>query len=95
MIRAAFGPDAAAVLLDDAAAEREAEAGAAEGAGVGGVALLEALEDAFQFFRGDAAALILDAKADFGDAAGPRPRRGRCAQWLRGQADGGVPGAKT
>jgi len=45
----AFSPDAAAMLFDDAAAEGQAQAGAAQGAGVRGVALLEAVEDAFQF----------------------------------------------
>ena len=45
----AFGPDAAAVLLDNAAAEREAQAGAAQGARVRRVALLEALEDVSSF----------------------------------------------
>jgi hypothetical protein len=52
------------VLLDDAAAERQAEAGATERAGVGGVALLEAVEDLLQFFRSDAAALVLDNETD-------------------------------
>src|SRR5208337_4847457 len=61
----AFGPDAAAVLLDDAAAEGQAQAGAAHGAGVGSVSLLEAVEDMFQFLCGDAAALVLDDETDF------------------------------
>ena len=56
----AGGPDAAAVLGDDGAADGEAEAGAAHGAGVGGVDLLEALEDGFELVFGDAAALIAD-----------------------------------
>src|SRR5947208_10830950 len=49
----AFDPDAAAVLLDDAAAECKAEACAAEGASVACVALVEALEDCFHLLRGD------------------------------------------
>lgn len=56
----AGGPDAAGVLGDDAAADGEAEAGSAHGSGVGGVDLLEALEDMFEFVLRDAAALILD-----------------------------------
>ena len=54
------------MLLDDAAAEREAEAGAAEGAGVGGVALLESVEDSLELFGGDAAALIFNAECNLG-----------------------------
>src|ERR1700678_3575357 len=54
----AFGPDAAAVLLNDAAAEGEAKAGAAQSARVRSVALLEALEDALQLLGRDAAALV-------------------------------------
>ena len=68
----AGGPDAASVLGDDGAADGEAEAGAAHGAGVGGVDLVEALEDGFEFVFGDAAALVADL--DLGlvgvDAAG-------------------------
>ena len=56
----AGGPDAAAVLVDDGAADGEAEAGAAHGAGVGGVDLLEALEDVFELVFGDAATEVLD-----------------------------------
>ena len=52
-------PDVAAVLRDDAAADGEAEAGAAHGAGVGGVDLLEAVEDLLQLVFGDAAALVV------------------------------------
>ena len=61
----AGGPDAAAVLGDDAAADGEAEAGAAHGAGVGGVALLEAVEDVFELVGGDAAALVADLDEGF------------------------------
>jgi len=59
----AGGPDAASVVGDDAATDGEAEAGAAERAGVGGVALAEAVEDVLELVFGDAAALI----ADFND----------------------------
>ena len=58
LVGGAGGPDASAVLIDDAAADGEAQAGAAEGAGVGGVALLEALEDVFEFVGGDALTLV-------------------------------------
>ena len=61
----AFSPDAAAVLLDNAAAKGQAEAGASECAGVGGVALLEAIEYILQFLLVDAAALVLDDETDF------------------------------
>lgn len=66
----AFSPDTAAVLFDDAAAEGQAQAGAAQCTGIGGVALLEAVEDAFQFFRSDAAALVFDDEADGTGAGG-------------------------
>ncbi len=56
----ALGPDGAAVLLDDAAADGEAEAGAALLAGVGGLNLLEAVEDGVELFVGDAAAFVGD-----------------------------------
>ncbi len=61
----AGGPDAASVLGDDAAADGEAEAGAAHGAGVGGVALLEAVEDVFELVGGDSAALVFDFDEGF------------------------------
>ena len=60
----AFGPDAATMLLNDAAAESQAEAGAAEIARVGGIALLESIKDLFEFLGRDAAAPILDAEGD-------------------------------
>ena len=60
----AFGPDAAIVLLDDAAAKRQAQAGSAQCAGVGGVALLEAFEDTVEFFGSNAAALIFNGEED-------------------------------
>jgi len=57
-------PDAAVVLLDDAAAEGEAEARAAESARIGCVALLETVEDVLEFFARDSLPLIFDCKAD-------------------------------
>lgn len=66
---AALCPDVAAVLLDDAAGEGETQAGTAQGAGIGGVSLVEALEDFFQLFRGDAAALIFDDETYFAAAS--------------------------
>ena len=77
----ALRPDGAAVLLDDAAADREAEAGAALLAGVGGFDLLEAVEDAVELVGGDAAAFVDDFQEDgvgggFGvDANGGGDRR--------------------
>ena len=46
-------------------ADGEAEAGAAHGAGVGGVDLLEALEDVFELVGGNAAALIANFDEGF------------------------------
>ncbi len=60
----ALRPDGAAVLLDDAAADGQAEAGAAFLAGVGGFYLLEAVEDAVEFVCGDAAAFVDDLEHD-------------------------------
>src|SRR5882757_5495189 len=60
----ALGPDGARVLLDDAAADGEAEAGAAFLAGVGGLDLLEAIEDAVELVGGDAAAFVDDFEED-------------------------------
>ena len=60
----ALRPDGAAVLLDDAAADGKAEAGAAFLAGVGGFDLLEAIEDAVEFVGGDAAAFVDDFEED-------------------------------
>ena len=48
------------MLLDDGAADGEAEAGAALLAGVGGFDLLEAVEDGVELVGGDAAALVGD-----------------------------------
>ena len=61
----AGGPDAASVVGDDAATDGKAQAGAAEGAGVGGVALAEAIEDVLELVFGDAAALIADLDDGF------------------------------
>ena len=52
------------MLLDDAAADGEAEAGAALLAGVGGLDLLEAIEDAVELVGGDAAAFVDDFEED-------------------------------
>ncbi len=60
----ALSPDGAAVLLDDAAADGEAETGAALLAGVGGLDLLEAVEDAVELVGGDAAAFVDDLEED-------------------------------
>ena len=60
----ALRPDGAAVLLDDAAADGEAEAGAALLAGVGGFDLLEAVEDGVELVGGDAAAFVDDFEED-------------------------------
>ncbi len=59
-----FHPHPSAMLLDDSFADGEAEAGAAEGAGVRRVALLEDLEDHVEFFRGNAAALVFYRDGD-------------------------------
>ena len=52
------------MLLDDAAADGEAETGAALLAGVGGLDLLEAVEDAVELVGGDAAAFVDDFEED-------------------------------
>ena len=61
----AGGPDATAVLGDNAAADGEAETGAAHGARVGRVDLLETFEDVFELVGGDAAALVGDGELGF------------------------------
>src|ERR1041384_6230848 len=58
----ALDTDAAVVLLDDGLADRQAEAGAALLARVGGVHLAEALEDDAAVRDRDAAAAIDDAE---------------------------------
>ena len=60
----ALSPDGATVLLDDAAADGEAQAGAAFLAGVGGLDLLEAVEDGVELVGGDAAAFVDDLEED-------------------------------
>jgi len=55
----AGGPDAAVVQVDDAAADGEAETSAAHRAGVGGIALLEAIKDMLQLVFRNAAALVM------------------------------------
>src|SRR5271166_4639845 len=59
-VRHAFDPDAPAVLLNDAAAERKAKSVATAGTGVGGVSLMEAVEYLVELLGGNASALILD-----------------------------------
>src|ERR1035441_8300179 len=85
----AFGPDASAVLLHDAADQRKAEAGAAQRARIRRVALLEALEDPLQFFRRNAASLLLNDEADLASGKGIACR-GSDGTRLRGQPDGRV-----
>ena len=65
LVGGAGGPDAASVVCDDAATDGEAEAGAALGSGVRGVALVEAVEDVFDFVGGDAWALVADFDEGF------------------------------
>ena len=77
-----LGPDGAVVLRDDGAADGKAETGAAFLAGVGGLDLAEAVEDAVELVDGDAAALV-------GDAQGEGGRRG-----LDGDADEARNGGK-
>src|SRR5581483_11767179 len=60
----AFDADPALVLLDDVAADREAEAGAALLPVIGSIHLPEALEDLVAELRRDAAPLVLDAHFD-------------------------------
>jgi hypothetical protein len=61
----AFGPDVAVVLFDNAAAESKAQTGATQRSGVGSISLLKAIENAFQLFGSNAAALIFDNEANF------------------------------
>ena len=65
LVGSAGGPDAASVVVDDAATYREAETGAALGSGVGGVALVEAVEDVLDLVSGDAGALVADFDESF------------------------------
>ncbi len=81
----ALRPDGAAVLLDDAAADSEAQACAAFLAGVGGLYLLEAVEDAVEFVSGDAAAFVDDLEHDgVGGGVGVDADGGGCGRELDG-----------
>src|SRR5262245_58538511 len=59
-----FGPDFAAVALDNVFDDGETEAGAALFTRAGFVHAIEAFEDAFQGFRWDAGAVVLHAEFD-------------------------------
>ena len=83
----AFGPDATAVLLNDAAAKGESKASSTQGAGVGSVPLLEAFEDALELLGGDTPALVLDGKADLCRSI---LSIGGFISGLCGEVDGGV-----
>ena len=63
--RRAFDIDAALMGLDDVLDDGQAEAGAAELAAAGAIDAVEALEEARQVLRGDAAAAIADVDGDF------------------------------
>ena len=52
------------MLVDDGAADGEAEAGSALLAGIGGLDLLEAVEDGLELVLRDAAALVRDAELE-------------------------------
>jgi len=52
----AFGPDLPTVTVDDLPGDRQAQAGSALLAGIGGIDLVEALEDRVELIRRDAAA---------------------------------------
>src|SRR6202034_1308751 len=60
----ALRPDGTGVLLNDAAADGEAETGAAFLPGVGGFDLLETVEDGVELVGGDAAAFVDDFEED-------------------------------
>ena len=62
LVGGAGGPDTASVVGDDTATDGEAEASAAFGSGVGGVALVETVEDVFDLVGGNAWALVADFK---------------------------------
>src|SRR6476661_1763836 len=71
--RGGFGPDAAAVLLDDQLAEGQPEAGARTGA----VALDEALENALAVLERDARAVVANHEVDVAAVgAGPEGHLG-------------------
>src|ERR1700720_521206 len=56
----AGGPDAAAMLIDDAATDGKPQARSAHGTRVRGITLLEAIEDVLELVCGDTAALVAD-----------------------------------
>ncbi len=60
----ALRPDGSGVLLNDGSADGKAETGAALLASVGGLNLLETIEDVVELVSGDTAALVGDAKED-------------------------------
>ena len=75
--------DLAAVVGGDVLDDRQAEPGAAGGAGTGRVDAVEALEDALQVLVGDADALVGDARSRRVAAAGRTPHaRPGCAAGL-------------
>src|ERR1700733_2315883 len=53
------GPDASAMLIDDAATDGKPQPRSAHGTGVRRIALPEAIEDVFELIGGNAAALVL------------------------------------
>src|SRR6266849_3638964 len=59
----ALGPDAPAVLLDDALADRQTQASATFDPRIRRVHLLKPIEDDLELVGGDAAALVGDAEA--------------------------------
>ncbi len=71
----ALSPDATAVLLHNAAAQCQAQAGSAESARIGSITLLEAIEDALKLVLRNAATLVFNDEADFA--------KRRCT-WLSG-----------
>ena len=58
-------PDASTVLVDDAAADRQAQARAAQRSCVRSVALLEAVEDVLQLLFGNSATLVTNFEQRF------------------------------
>ena len=65
--------DLAAVLTNDASADRQTESAAAFLSGVRGVDLLKAFEDQIELVRGNAASLVSDLEDDI-------PIGNRCGQ---------------
>ena len=54
----AGGPDTPAMLVDDAATDRQPQPGSSKGARIRGVALLKAVEDVLELIGGNASALV-------------------------------------